>query len=74
MQEFSGIWVPVVTPFAHGGEVDAAALAALVDGLVEAGGRYTRPMRLPLSRFVQASATQPTPGAAVRKQKKQQLV
>ncbi|HUG24826.1 4-hydroxy-tetrahydrodipicolinate synthase [Piscinibacter sp.] len=37
MQEFSGIWVPVVTPFADDGRIDAAALAALVEGLVQAG-------------------------------------
>jgi len=36
-QEFSGIWVPVVTPFASGGAVDADALAALVRHLVDAG-------------------------------------
>jgi len=37
MQAFSGIWVPVVTPFAPDGAVDAEALAALVRHLVEAG-------------------------------------
>jgi 4-hydroxy-tetrahydrodipicolinate synthase len=37
MQVFSGIWVPVVTPFAPDGSVDASGLAALVDGLVKAG-------------------------------------
>ena len=36
-QEFSGIWVPVVTPFASDGAVDADALAALVRHLVDAG-------------------------------------
>ena len=36
-QEFSGIWVPVVTPFALSGAVDADALAALVRHLVDAG-------------------------------------
>ena len=36
-QEFSGIWVPVVTPFASSGAVDADALAALVRHLVDAG-------------------------------------
>lgn len=36
MQEFSGIWVPVVTPFAPDGRVDMPGLAALVDSLVEA--------------------------------------
>jgi 4-hydroxy-tetrahydrodipicolinate synthase len=37
MQEFSGIWVPLVTPFAPDGTVDAPALAALVRRLGEAG-------------------------------------
>ena len=37
MQEFSGIWVPVVTPFTREGAVDTTALAGLVDGLVRAG-------------------------------------
>ena len=36
-QEFSGIWVPVVTPFTSNGAVDADALAALVRHLVDAG-------------------------------------
>jgi 4-hydroxy-tetrahydrodipicolinate synthase len=37
MQEFSGIWVPVVTPFAPDGAVDSRGLAALVRHLVDAG-------------------------------------
>jgi len=37
MQAFSGIWVPVVTPFAPDGAVDADGLAALVRQLVGAG-------------------------------------
>jgi 4-hydroxy-tetrahydrodipicolinate synthase len=37
MQEFSGIWVPVVTPFAPDGSVDVTGLAALVGGLAKAG-------------------------------------
>jgi 4-hydroxy-tetrahydrodipicolinate synthase len=37
MQEFSGIWVPLVTPFAPDGTVDAPALAALVRRLADAG-------------------------------------
>jgi 4-hydroxy-tetrahydrodipicolinate synthase len=37
MQEFSGIWVPVVTPFARDGAVDATGLAALVGDLVRVG-------------------------------------
>lgn len=37
MQEFSGIWVPVVTPFTLEGAVDAAGLSRLVRHLVEAG-------------------------------------
>jgi 4-hydroxy-tetrahydrodipicolinate synthase len=35
--DFSGIWVPVVTPFASDGSVDQTALRALVRGLVSAG-------------------------------------
>ena len=37
MRAFSGIWVPVVTPFAADGSVDVVGLAALVRRLVEAG-------------------------------------
>jgi 4-hydroxy-tetrahydrodipicolinate synthase len=37
MSMFSGIWVPVVTPFAPDGALDADGLATLVRGLVEAG-------------------------------------
>jgi 4-hydroxy-tetrahydrodipicolinate synthase len=37
MQKFSGIWVPLVTPFGPDGAVDAAALTGLVRRLVEAG-------------------------------------
>ena len=36
MHAFSGIWVPVVTPFAADGSVDLQGLARLVDRLVEA--------------------------------------
>ena len=39
MQEFSGIWVPVVTPFAPDGAVDTAGLSRLVRHLVDAGVR-----------------------------------
>jgi 4-hydroxy-tetrahydrodipicolinate synthase len=34
---FSGIWVPVVTPFTHAGAVDEPRLAGLVRKLVDAG-------------------------------------
>ncbi|KQU75970.1 MULTISPECIES: 4-hydroxy-tetrahydrodipicolinate synthase [unclassified Rhizobacter] len=37
MQQLSGIWVPVVTPFAADGRVDHERLAALVAGLVADG-------------------------------------
>jgi len=37
MRAFSGIWVPVVTPFASDGSVDAERLAALVRRLTGAG-------------------------------------
>ena len=37
MQAFSGIWVPVVTPFRADGRVDHGRLAALVQGLVGCG-------------------------------------
>jgi 4-hydroxy-tetrahydrodipicolinate synthase len=37
MQAFSGIWVPVVTPFMPDGAVDAPGLAGLVGHLVESG-------------------------------------
>jgi 4-hydroxy-tetrahydrodipicolinate synthase len=37
MQQLSGIWVPVITPFAADGRVDYERLAALVAGLVAEG-------------------------------------
>ena len=37
MQQLSGIWVPVITPFAADGRVDHERLAALVAGLVADG-------------------------------------
>jgi len=37
MHAFSGIWVPVVTPFSADGSVDVHGLAALVRRLVDAG-------------------------------------
>jgi len=37
MRAFSGIWVPVVTPFAADGSVDAGGLARLVHRLIDAG-------------------------------------
>jgi 4-hydroxy-tetrahydrodipicolinate synthase len=37
MVSFSGIWVPLVTPFAANGEVDRAALRGLVERSAEAG-------------------------------------
>lgn len=37
MRAFSGIWVPIVTPFAADGSIDLGGLAALVRHLVDAG-------------------------------------
>lgn len=37
MQDFAGIWVPLITPFDHEGAVDHAGLKRLVRDLVKAG-------------------------------------